>query len=110
MKTKRWKFHVPIYDLDVKVILADNIQPEYKREFKLDLNDLHAACLGYEGRKYVLFFEPKYVKKGIVAHEIFHLTHRILEKCSANFDPCHHECGAYLCEYLTDKIFKMLDL
>lgn len=68
------------------------------------------ACLGYHGRKFALIFEPAAkARREVVAHELFHLTHRILEKCQMNFDESHHEMGAYLCEWLTKRVFAMLD-
>ena len=106
---KRKKIHVPIYDVDLVVVVTDDIPAAYKREFGVQIDDLHAACLGYSGRKFGLFFEPKFKRRGIIAHEIFHLTHRILEKCTCNFDAGHHEPGAYLCEYLTEKVHAILE-
>ena len=106
---KRKKIHVPIYDVEVVVIVTNDIPAAYQREFGFEIDDTRGACLGYHGRKFGLFFEPKFARKGVIAHEIFHLTHRILEKCSCNFDSGHHEPGAYLCEWLTEKVYAVLE-
>lgn len=107
----RVKFQVPIHDVTVVVIVTNDICASYKKEFGIDIGNTQMACLGYDRRKFGLFFEPaSKLRVEIVAHEIFHLTHRILEKNCMNFDEGHHECGAYLCEYLTKKVFGILKL
>jgi hypothetical protein len=106
----RVKFQVPIHDVAVVVTVTDNIPAAYKKEFGIEIGDSRMACLGYHGRKFGLFFEPAAKRRlEIVAHEIFHLTHRILEKNCMNFDELHHEQGAYLCEYLTKRVLKILN-
>lgn len=102
-------FKVPIHDVTVIVIVTHDIPASYKKEFGVDIGNAQMACLGYDKRKFGLFFEPATrTRPEIVAHEIFHLTHRILEKCHMNFDEGHHEMGAYLCEYLTKTINRVL--
>jgi hypothetical protein len=109
MKTKRIKFQVPIHDVSVVVVITDDIPAAYKREFGIEIGNAQMACLGYNKRKFGLFFEPKArLRQEIVVHELFHLTHRILEKNCMNFDGEHHEQGAYLCEYLTKIVFGIL--
>jgi len=104
------KFQVPIYDVAIVIIITTDIPAAYKREFGIDIGNTQMACLGYDKRKFGLFFEPAAKNRlEIVSHEIFHLTHRILEKNTMNFDESHHEMGAYLCEYLTKKVFGILD-
>ena len=109
MKDKRTAFRVPIHEVDVAVIVTDDIPSAYKREFGVVIDESRMACLGYHGRKFGLFLEPAARQRHeIVAHEIFHMTHRILEKNCMNFDESHHEMGAYLCEYLTKKVATIL--
>lgn len=105
-KAKKVTFRVPIHEVTVFVMVTRDIPGAYKREFGTDIGDTQMACLGYLKRKFGLFFEPGAERRPeIVAHEIFHLTHRILEKNQMNFDAEHHEMGSYLCEYLTKKVF-----
>lgn len=109
-KIKRVKFEVPIHDVTVIVTVTPDIPAAYKREFGVDIGNSQMACLGYHKRKFGLFFEP--AAKGrqeIVIHELFHLTHRILEFNTMNFDEQHHEMGAYLMEYLTKRVFTILN-
>ena len=105
----RKEFKVEVHDVDVVVVVTRDIPKSYKREFGIDIDDSRMACLGYHGRKFVLFLEPAAKRRPeIVAHEVFHMVHRILEKNTMNFDSGHHEMGAYLCEYLTKKIREVL--
>jgi len=93
----------------VVVVITKNIPAAYKRMFRFEIDDTRMACVGRQGRTFGLFLEPAAARRPeIVAHEIFHLTHRILEKSNMNFDSGHHEMGAYLCEYLTKNIFARL--
>jgi len=106
---KRARFQVPIHDVTVLVIVTDDIPAAYKREFNYDIGNTQMACLGYDKRKFALFFEPAAkARQEVVVHELFHLTHRILEKCCMNFDEGHHEMGAYTMEYLTKRVFGIL--
>lgn len=108
-KPKKVKFHVPIFDVSVSVIVTNDIPAAYKKHFGIEIGDTRMACLGYNKNDFGLFLEPKAAERHeIIAHEIFHLTHRILERCSMNFDEGHHEVGAYLCEWLTKQIFTIL--
>lgn len=103
------KFQVPIHDVTVVVVVTADIPAAYKREFGVEIGNAQMACLGYDKRKFGLFFEPAaQLRQEIIVHEIFHLTHRILEKNHMNFDESHHEMGAYLCEYLTKIVFSVL--
>jgi hypothetical protein len=43
-----------------------------------------------------------------LTHEIFHLTHRIIEWANGNFDADHHEHAALLNGYFNDKLFRIL--
>lgn len=109
MAVTRKIFQVPIHDVTVVIVVTQDIPAAYKREFGIEIGNSQMACLGYDKRKFGLFFEPAAKLRGeIIAHEIFHLTHRILEKNCMNFDESHHEMGAYLCEYLTKKVFGVL--
>lgn len=102
-------FKVPVHDVTVVVIVTADIPASYEREFGIEIGNTQMAACGYYRRKFALFFEPKSASRlEIVNHELFHLTHRILETNHMNFDENHHEVGAYLCEYLSKKVFKIL--
>lgn len=109
MKPTRKVLQIPIHDVTLVIIITDDIPTAYKREFDVVIDGTQMACLGYDNRKFALFFEPHAVERHeVIAHEVFHLTHRILENNHMHFDENHHEMGAYLCEYLTKRVFEIL--
>ena len=44
---------------------------------------------------------------GVLAHELFHATHRILEYFGVEFTSKNHEPFAYLLEYLMNECIKL---
>lgn len=58
--------------------------------------------------RFGIFFGTRGLSIDEVAHEVFHVTHRILEWSHANFDPDHHEQGAYLHGHLFDLTYKQV--
>ena len=107
------EFVVPIYNASVRVIVTDYIpsaRAEYDRIYgESPRDDYVALCAWSSNGECALFFERKRLRKSIVAHEIFHLTHRILEWSNGcQFGESNHEQGAKLCEYLTEKVDDIL--
>ena len=108
------KFQVPILQVSVVVVVAAKTRPAIRRHFPhLKLSDVfgdgYEACCCYRRSRFGLFFEPQALKRpDIVAHEIFHLTHRILEFRECNFDESHHEMAAMLNGWLTREVGKIL--
>lgn len=111
MKPITTKFEVPIYDAIVYVVIADDLNKEYtklekvlgKNEYKDD-EGYDALCVQGPCKNFGLFFDPTCISLGLIAHEVFHLTHRIMEWVECNFDPTHHEQGAYLNAFLLTKV------
>lgn len=104
---------VPIFEASLWIVVAHDIRPERKRMEDLfgpvpEGHNFHALCSYSVGHTFALFFEPSALKNGVIAHEIFHLTHRILDWVGANFDSTHHEQGALLCGYLSELVLKTL--
>lgn len=111
-------FKVPIFEATVLVVVSDShkqvkaaIDNFVGGQYEIEASDDCEAFLQHKRSKFALFFErPTVKKKDVVAHEIFHLTHRILEYREMNFDPDHHELAAMLNGWLTDKVHKILNL
>lgn len=105
--------HVPIYNAKVWLIVDKDIIKERKKwedHFgpAPEIENYVALCCRSGRATFALFFSKQALTREIIAHEVFHLTHRILEWASANFDPEHHEQGALLHGYLMEKICKEL--
>lgn len=111
METFERDIHVPLFDTYINLIVTDNIYEERnKYNDKLGENTLirgaaYPGLFSYNSRgSFYLFLKPQAELK-VVAHEVFHATHRILEWASVFFNECNHECAALLNGYLMDNIY-----
>lgn len=107
----RKKRLIPIFNATLWVVVADNVRYERERmedifgEYRDDA-DYVGLCSDNGGGIFAVFFLKEAVGIKLVSHEVFHLTHRILEWVAANFDDDHHEQGALLNEYLMDLVWR----
>lgn len=102
---------VPIYEAKVWLVVTPDIVGERAKPEWVDIfgptpvdPDWDAVCCR-SCSKFGLFFKPDAVNITTVGHEVFHLTHRILEWVGANFDENHHETAALLNGYLLNRFF-----
>lgn len=106
-------FNVPIYDVAFHVIVTDDItRSRLKRtgwlgEATLGFEAGSGLC-SYHFHRFAFFAERRYLCHDLIAHELFHLTHRILERAGAKFGEEHHEPAAYLCGWLTARVYREL--
>ncbi len=108
-------FHVPIYDCKVWVsaLPGQQIKDERKEHnciFGADEDQSWQACCEVgKDKSFGLFFDTNKIDVGLIAHEVFHLTHFILNEVGASFDPNDHEPAALLHEWLFKKVLEVLD-
>lgn len=102
---------MPLYEADIWLIVADDMHAE--RVKMKDLfgeppgKDSYGALSSYDGiGNFSMFFQAHRVGIKEIAHEVFHVTHRILDWTASNFDPEHHEAGALLHAYLMEWALK----
>lgn len=104
------RLEVPIYDVNLWLVSGDRDAVRAARAELEHLfgppptNDDWAAMHSYRDANFGLFIPTDGKCPKVLAHEIFHLTHRILEWTNSNFDPDHHEQGALLCGFLTELV------
>lgn len=105
-KTLRASTSVPIYGVHLRLILTPDICEE-----RLNLSDLFGpyrfkderytdALHSFLGAEAALFFKPDTVNYAVIAHEIFHLTHAIMDYSNVHFQNENHEAFALLNGYL----------
>lgn len=105
------KINIPIYDVDLYIIVSDNIYEE--RENLANIfgeppeKDYIGCCSYNDSGEYALFFDVHQITHKIIAHEIFHLTHRITERRYGDFCEKYHEVFADLCGYLTEQVYNI---
>lgn len=113
-KTVRERFVLPIYGANILLSVSPDVYKARRAESLLfgKLSEGEDAewiglCASFENR-YGVFLRFDCVSHGVLAHEIFHLVHRILGNRDLMFDPQNHEAFAYLSQWLTDEIYARL--
>lgn len=109
MKKRAYRsmLRIPLYDARVWVVIGADLKAERDRLTGIlgesDLENFHALCVHTTCGRFGIFL-PRGVDRSTIAHEVFHLTHRIMEWANCSFDSGHHEQGALLCGYLSELI------
>lgn len=104
---------IPIYDARVLLVVADEPLAVRKKHDDLwgpapDSNFNGLVAYG-PGCAFGIFFSTgAHTCDQVVGHEVFHLTHRILDWAGVKFDKSNHEAGALLHGYLLKLIMKKL--
>ena len=106
------RFAIPIYKAEVWLVVAEDMVAARKKMVDLfgdlptDMEDAAAIC-SYDGSGRVgLFFAQEELCVEVIAHEVFHATHRLLDWAATNFDKDHHEHAALLHGYIMDLVMK----
>ncbi len=113
MITQHARFTLPIYGYDVYVWLTASIKdlrPQLTHLFP-DASEQPDAdpggCVHHRECIFGFMITPETFTLSTYSHEVFHLTHRILEQAGDKFDEKHHEPAAYLHGYLMERILKV---
>lgn len=110
MKSKSKKLSIPIFNVVVYIVICDNIYKERNKKQWVDMfgnllyDDIGALCSYNHKGKFGLFFTFDNLFTRVITHEVFHLTHRILEYINSPFCKELHEVGAQLNGYLNTEI------
>lgn len=113
-KTFKRRFFVPIYDSEVWLVVGEDVLKERQKMDGLfggpcNVAPPTLALCCCNDCVFGLFFSHKDLTIQLVAHEVFHLTHRILEYTNSAFDAEHHEQGALLHGYLFEEVWRQLE-
>lgn len=111
MKYRTALLNLPLYSVRIRFAVTDDIQRFRNRYDRLfgpydcgSATGLASNC----GRNFMLILHERYVTHGHIAHEIFHVTHRIMEWVDNDITRESHEPHAYLCEHLTNHVYDLL--
>lgn len=115
MRTIQKTFTVPLYEASVTLVVADDVaKARAKWNSVFGNEEFSPALVGLVSRSggvFAVFLNRLHYKnREIVAHEVFHLSHRIGDWCNLNFDETHHEAVAILNGWLVARIFKLLKI
>jgi hypothetical protein len=104
-------FRIPIYRCKLFVHLCDRIDVCYAKVHK---EPIDSKLEGYEGLssnddgRFHLYFRPKMVSHWVVGHEVMHVTNDIMKYVGHKVVKDMDEPHAYLCGYITDRVYKFL--
>lgn len=111
MRESVLRFSLPIYDALICVVVSDSTMHSVNKR----KDELHAyadvessGCVFYDGNRFYCFLRLEDLDMNVLAHEIFHMTHRISDWAVLNFDQSHHEATAQIHGYLFSRIFSWL--
>lgn len=112
----RFKFHkIPIYQVEVEIVLSHNVLnaqlcPKRVKRYGDFEESEQAGEVLHNGSRFCLILQRDSLDYNLVGHEVFHLTHRIMESVGAEIGPDCHEPYAYLCGYLMQLVVDDLRL
>ena len=101
------KLSIPIYDCEVRLIVADDYQEAVlEAGYKEDVPPVGAIVLHYPDTPlyYVMIFHKDSISPGNIAHESLHLLHKIMRDVSIPPRLQDDEPEAYLMGFIVDLI------
>lgn len=103
-------FHrIPIYSTRFWVSIADDtVAARRSLSWAIPLMGTtpYPGLCSYDEGRVAVFFERKVICHELIAHELFHATHRIMQSTASNFFTEAQEPFAYLCGFLTDCVYR----
>lgn len=112
---KRFQVQVPIYELTLHLVYGEYNKVrqlrnslEFVQRFGTELTGEFSGVLSYRTHHFGLFFDQSRLTPEIIAHEVFHCTHRMLEYIGHELTTNSCEPHAYLCGWITDWMYKNL--
>jgi len=109
MKQKTQFHRIPIYDLRLWIGVSDD-PLALRNSFNWAFGNDHypEGCPGlccYHRSKFAVLFSAFDLSHQLIAHEAFHVTHRMMEYIGGNFSFREHEPYTYLNGYITELIY-----
>jgi hypothetical protein len=83
------------------------LRKKYGFTYKSEDNDFSGLTIS-KGSDYAIALGHDRLEHDVIAHEIFHATQAIMERCCEPIDPDHHEPHAYLCGLLTAWVYQQI--
>lgn len=109
---KKFQLHanteIPLFPAMLKLVVADGVEPAralFNKEFGVCCHEDYSALTTYSGKRFGLFFKSDRLEHDYIAHEVFHVTHRILERVGVVFTAENHEPFSYLCGWITKWVY-----
>ncbi len=101
---------IPIYDQSLELVVTKKLkwaERNRQKAFRINPGSGLGAVI-YRKWRFALILEKDKISHELIAHEVFHATHRIMEYLGDKFTRRNHEPYAYLLGYLTREIYIQL--
>lgn len=113
MKEKSVRGKIPIYGMTLEIVVTDDIiksQLKKKRFNRLGKQKpmASAGISIYCDWNFCLILDRRYIDHNLIAHECFHVTHRIADYCGVKFAINYHEEFAYLNGFINSLVYQQL--
>lgn len=99
---------IPLYGGSFIIHLTENFEKTlvdvgYGGDLECD-----AAIIYDSSRNFDIIFKVDRIQHGLIAHESFHLTMRIMKHINKPYDVCNDEPEAYLIQFITSEIYRFI--
>lgn len=105
---KHW-IEIPLYNGNLYVIDTKDVEQAVSdtQDAEYEITSSESCLISKRSGDFYLYIDLKDCSMGLLAHELFHATHRILEYFGVEFTSKNHEPFAYLMEYLVNECIKL---
>jgi hypothetical protein len=113
MKEKSSMASMPIYHVSFELVVTDDmiksqaVEPRFTRLGKQKPYGCDGLAI-YREWNFCMMLDKDRINHNLIAHEVFHVTHRMLDYCGVKFRVNNHEAFAYVNGFLSDYVYKQL--
>lgn len=114
METFEINYIIPLINLPFLLNISNNPVEERKKhaefgEYRKDLQGTPTGIASAQNGYFAIFLERQSLKHGLIAHEVFHVAHRMVDWIGDKFSLENQEFPASLCEHITNWIYFQLE-
>ena len=106
---------VPIYPLYFTLIVTKDVEKSVKAQQKnfpnydTSFGEGNQGCAVMHNGHVAIFLDEKWICHGLIAHELSHIITMIEDHLQLRPEKENDEASAYLTDYLTEEVYKMLN-
>jgi len=106
---EKHRIQIPLYNGNLYLIDTEDVVTavETTQDNDYDITSTESCLISKRSGDFYLYIDLKNCSMGLLCHELFHATHRILEYFGVEFNKDNHEPFAYLIEYLVNECIRL---
>src|SRR6185503_2984648 len=111
MREKSRLHEIRIYGVNLEFVVTDSIDRSRQNQRRLrELGDCPpmknaTGLCSHNGMNFCILIDIRLAGPHVIAHEVFHAVHGIMDRVGISLDEDHHEAHAHLCGYITELIY-----